>query len=121
MTAVANHLAWAERNEPWARFLMEARRADFMAAHEEEIRTLNRAFAQKLGEWLSPHVESGRIRRLPVDLFAAILLGPCHEYVRGWLGGRAVTPREEAQALLGEAAWRALAGAGAAPYRSRPA
>jgi len=113
--AVVNyHLTWAETNERWARYLLEARRADFMAGYEEDIQALNRAFGQALGAWLRPHVLAGRIRTLPLDLYPALLLGPCHEYVRGRLGGRAVTPREEAEALLGEAAWRALAGERAA-------
>ena len=106
---VAYHLSWAEREEPWARFLLEARRADFMAGHEEDIRNLNREFAQALAEWFRPHVTSGAIRRLPIDLYPAILLGPSHEWVRGRLGGRTVTPRLKAANALGEAAWQALA------------
>lgn len=105
---IAAHLEWVGRHPGRARFLQEMRRADAVAVHEEEIRALNRAFGQAIGAWAQKHIAAGRLRRLPVDLFIAQLLGPAHEYVRGHLAGRESTPPDVAARLLGDAAWRAI-------------
>lgn len=108
LAIVRHHLHWVRDNATWARFLLEARRAEFMRGREEEIRRLNREFAGSLGKWFRAHVEAGRIRALPPDLLLALLLGPCHEYTRGLLGGRSVSPAAQAERLLGDSIWRAL-------------
>ncbi len=109
VAAVRYHLRWAERHWAWARFLLEARRARFMVGQEDALRALNREFGRALGAWFRPHVEAGRLRPLPVDLYAAILLAPAQEWVRGRLGGRAVCSCRQAEDELGAATWRALA------------
>lgn len=102
------HLDWVESHAPWARFLMDARRADFLATLEDDIRQLNQSFGQAVAGWMTPHMQAGHLRPLPVDLLMSLLLGPCHEYIRGRLGQRPSTPPEEAGPLLADAAWRAL-------------
>jgi AcrR family transcriptional regulator len=108
LALVGAHLDWVAAHPARARFLQEMRRSDALAAHETEIRELNRAFGGAIGGWARTHMEGGRLRRLPVDLFMAQLLGPANEYARGLLGGRDASAPELAAAQLGEAAWRAL-------------
>lgn len=105
---IGYHLRWVDANPALARFLVEARRADFMRPQDATIRRLNRDFAGVLGTWLQPHLKAGKLHPLPVDMTVAILLGPCHEYVRRYLGGHQVTPLREAERMLSEAAWQAL-------------
>lgn len=105
---VAAHLDWMAAHPARARFLQEMRRSDALAAHETEIRELNRAFGGAIGSWARTHMEAGHLRRLPVDLFMAQLLGPANEYARGLLGGRDASDPALAATQLGEAAWRAL-------------
>lgn len=105
---VGYHLRWTEANPTLARFLVQARRADFMREQDANIRKLNRDFAGVLGAWLQPHLKAGELRALPIDMTIALLLGPCHEYIRRYLGGHQVTPLREAERVLSDAAWRAL-------------
>lgn len=105
---IAGHIEWVEKNPERARFLQDMRRAEAMSGHEESIRQLNREFAGRVGGWAMPHIEAGRLRRLPIDLFMAQLLGPTHEYVRGRLAGRESTAPKRAIEHLVDAAWRAL-------------
>src|SRR4051812_22348649 len=96
--AVAHHLRWVVAHPDWARFLLRH------AAGGERLVALNRAFYADVEAWFARH----RMRDLPLDVRAAILIGPAQEVSRAWLDGRTATPPDEAADALGEAAWRAL-------------
>jgi AcrR family transcriptional regulator len=105
---VSYHLKWVEDNPEWARFLFQQRRADFMKATEEEFVSSNAVFFGRASLWLGRHIKAGSIRRLPPDLYVALLLGPCQEYTRMHLAGHArANPADIAQELA-DAVWRAI-------------
>jgi AcrR family transcriptional regulator len=107
---VGYHLKWVERNPDRARFLHQMRHAPFMAGAEEDVGRLNREFAGAVMGWTARQVEAGALRPLPRDLFIAVLLGPCQEYVRQRLAGlKTVSPAQAARELA-TVAWRSLAG-----------
>ena len=105
---VRYHLHWVRDHADWARFLVRMRHADFMTSAESSIGVANARFTAELGSFFRRHVTEGTLRRLPAELYIALILGPCQEIARHWLlAGRAVdlelTVRE-----LGESAWKAV-------------
>ncbi len=104
------HLHWVKKNPDWARYLQEMRHAEFMAASEQMIAEHNREFMRAVIRWLKPHVEAGTIRRVGLDLFFALVIGPCQEYTRIWLSGQARTELSTAIKEISDAAWPALRG-----------
>jgi AcrR family transcriptional regulator len=100
---VRHHLRWVRRNPERARYLLRGR-----PPGSDAVRDLNRELFRATAAWLEPHVEAGRVRRLPLDLTYAIMAGPAQEYSRHWLEGRMRSPAREAERELAEAAWRAL-------------
>ena len=105
-SGVRQHLAWVEANRERAIFLVTSREA-LSLADVAEIRESNRPFFRRLTLLFAPHVESGRIKQLPLDLLEAIWLGPSQELTRHWLAGR-VENLDGAADVLAEAAWRGL-------------
>jgi AcrR family transcriptional regulator len=110
---VRYHLRWVDGNPELARFILGRRETEVLAATEEPMRELNRAFLREARELLEPWFASGTLKRLPLDVFDAVLLGPCHEFTRRWLAGRTETTIRSAERSLADAAWDALRGEGA--------
>ncbi len=103
------HLHWVEKNPDWARYLFQKRHAEFMGDTEEEFDRLNADFFKRVSAWFRKHIEEGSMRRLPPDLYPAIMMGPCQEYSRVYLSGHHATPINTAVDAIGDAVWRALA------------
>jgi AcrR family transcriptional regulator len=103
-----SHLRWVHEHFEWARFLFQARYAQFMATSETSMEKQNSAFAGSIARWFVRHVEKGSLKRLPPDLYISFLLGPCQEYTRLWVSGWARTPLGTASEVFGEVAWQAL-------------
>ena len=101
---VRHHLRWVERNPDLARFLLQRG-----PPRDERVADLNRATFERTAGWLRPHVREGRIRRLPMDLYYAVLVGPAQEFARHWLDGRMKSTIGQAERALAEAAWDAVA------------
>jgi AcrR family transcriptional regulator len=100
---VRHHLRWVERNPDLARFLLSSRELG-----GEELREMNREVLAATAAWLEPHVAAGRLRRLPLDLYYVILIGPSQEFARHRLHGRMKSSMAQAERELGRAAWRSL-------------
>ncbi len=106
---VSHHLEWVQRNPQLARFLMNRRETELRQATETRVRELNRAFFPRVRSWVEHHARAGSMRALPPDLLEPILLGPCQEFSRLWLAGRARRSLRSAEEELAEATWRAVA------------
>jgi AcrR family transcriptional regulator len=100
---VRHHLRWVRRNPERARYLLRGR-----PPGSDAVRDVNRELFRATAAWLEPHVEAGRVRRLPLDLTYAIMAGPAQEFSRHWLEGRMRSSVREAERELANAAWRAL-------------
>lgn len=105
---VRYHLTWVEDHPDWARFLFQQRRAQFMAATQDEFTRINAEFFGRASLWFGTHIRAGTIRRLPTDLYAVFLLGPCQEYTRMYLSGHVRAGPAETADELAEAIWRAI-------------
>jgi AcrR family transcriptional regulator len=101
---VRHHLRWVEANPDLARFLLQR-----TAPVGERLADLNRETFARTAEWLRPHVRAGSIRRLPMDLYYAVLVGPAQEFARHWLHGRMKSTIGQAERALADAAWDAVA------------
>ncbi len=101
-------LRWCLRDQPaQARFLLSAADAARGAA-EAELRAMNSEFFAAVLAWWRPHVKSGVLRDLNLDLAHAIWLGPALEYCRIRIGGRTRVAPARAERELATAAWNAL-------------
>lgn len=102
------HLQWIQDYRDWASFLMEHRYENFMFDTDEAFATLNRRFGGSISEWFEGHMQRGTIQKLPIDVLLSMILGPCQEYTRLYLTGKAGTPPDKAAALISGSLWRSL-------------
>jgi AcrR family transcriptional regulator len=105
---ITYHLNWVEQNPDWSRFLFLMRHADFMGNAQDEFNGLNANFFRCISMWFQQQVKTGSIRNMPTDVSMAVLLGPCQEYTRLYVDGKACTPPGQAAGELALAAWNAL-------------
>lgn len=108
-TIVRHHLLWIHHHRHMARLLHQARRSPHLGGSQERIKEGTAQFLRGVKERFLPHIEAGELRRFPLPLFQAILIGPAHELARNVLSGRTADLDLEAAAeTLAEAAWRAV-------------
>ncbi|MGW8393565.1 TetR/AcrR family transcriptional regulator [Pseudoduganella sp. HUAS MS19] len=105
---VSTHLHWIVEQPDMARFLF-ARRQAVSAEHDDAIRQRTASHFREVFEKLKPWFKQGVLRRLPVELYGPLLLGPSQELARNWLGGRIAFDPLSAIDELSSAAWRTLA------------
>ncbi|MDO8189360.1 helix-turn-helix domain-containing protein [Conexibacter sp. JD483] len=105
---VRHHLRWVEQRPELARFLFARRSSAVRAASADEVERINARAADALAAWAAPHVRAKHLRRLPPELFRAILLGPAQEFARAWLRDAADSTIEQATRAFGAAAVAAL-------------
>jgi AcrR family transcriptional regulator len=110
--AVVHHLRWVMCHNDLAYFIFSMGGLNSPGPRAHELRELNRSFFSEYRRWLSRHIGSGEIRKIPTDLYYALWIGPAHELARHLLSGRVKTAWQEAADLLAEAAWTALRGDG---------
>ena len=79
-----------------------------MASAKDVFAGLNAEFMKRCTRWLGKHVKAGAIRRMPPDMYLAILVGPLMEYTRLHLAGHTCTSPDQAVQELASAAWAAL-------------
>jgi AcrR family transcriptional regulator len=107
--AVHHHLAWVEANEDLALFMYERGRPDWQPAHGNAVRQVNRATARHVRDWITPFVEAGVVRDLPLTVLAAFVNGPAHFIARRWLSGLITARPTSFSGALADAAWAAIA------------
>jgi AcrR family transcriptional regulator len=109
-TAVIHHLRWVMGHNDLAYFIFLMGGLNSPSLHADELLDLNHSFFSEYRRWLSRHIRSGEVRKIPPDLYYALWIGPAHELARHLLSGRVKTPWEQAADLLAETAWRSLCG-----------
>jgi hypothetical protein len=99
---VRHHLRWVAAHPDLARFLLAGR----PPGAADRLEEMNRGLLEAVSQWLRGH----GLRRMPRDVFFAVLFGPAQEFTRHWLAGRTKTSMASAERTLAEAAWRGLRG-----------
>jgi AcrR family transcriptional regulator len=112
---VRNEFAWTVAEPALGRFIAAPRGKTLPTASRLALEALNRSFFAEVVEWVGHHVEEGRIRALPGDLYYPLWIGPSHLLARQILSGRIEMLGEAAEGELARAAWASLR----APSRDR--
>jgi AcrR family transcriptional regulator len=102
------HITWIVKNQECSQFLFQKRHYSFLEGADEQLNILNKNFFQKIMNWFSHHIEKETVRRLPLDIIIAIVMGPCQEYARLYLSGKTRSKIEPAIRDLSAAVWKAL-------------
>lgn len=105
---VRGHIRWVADNPDKARFLVDMRRAEAVAAAKDEISALNRRMFARFTEWLKPFVAAGVVRDLPPEIVAALILGPASEFTRAWLRAPDPARARRVAPILADALWRSV-------------
>lgn len=103
------YVDWVSDNPALARFLLRSRTFVAKAEGEESLTKINDENFRAIRARFRPWIESGAIRRLPVELYVPLLRGPAQDYARMFLGGQAKTDIRAHREALADAAWRAVA------------
>jgi AcrR family transcriptional regulator len=105
---VLAHLDWVRANPQRAGFMLERREPEVAEASAARLRGLNLEFFEVVRAWMAPHVRAGEMRRLPLELFYVIVLGPSQELSRLWLRDPDPKRLAAARRALPRAAWDAV-------------
>jgi AcrR family transcriptional regulator len=105
---VRHHIDWAAANPAWARYLMETRRLEAVAAIEVRLREINQAFVGEAVPLIRPHMDRGEITPLPLEILLPLVFGPPQEFLRLWFAGRTDLGLRQARELLSKAAWKSV-------------
>ncbi len=104
---VGEYVRWATRESAMACYL-HSRDVSFSADARERLRDIHREYVEALFAWFAPFVETGEMRRLPVQVYIPLISGPIQEYVRRWLSGQHTRSPQQVEALFADAAWNAV-------------
>jgi len=102
------HLDWVVENAALAQFLLTLRPVVSRGASEEKVRESRRTFFARIAGWVDANVSDGELRRLPLPVFVALVIGPAEDYMRDWLGRRDDKELALAKRHLPDAAWDAV-------------
>jgi AcrR family transcriptional regulator len=116
---IGHQIAWIEANADQARFVYARGNLDSDSPGQAEVDQLNRKLAGAFREWLTPLVEAGQIRPMPMLVISAVVTGPTHAVARRWLAGQVRKPLHTYTDQLADAAAAALTGTPAAARRTR--
>ena len=104
---VHHHAGWVELHEDMARFLLLAGHPP-VGPGGKALRRLNRGFFAAIDDWTRPRTAAGELRKLGLDVLAALWIGPSQELARHWLADRSRISPTNGAAALAEAARRSL-------------
>jgi AcrR family transcriptional regulator len=105
---IDHHIRWSLSNPAATRFLLSHREPEVRRLSEPDVAKLNRHMEVRLQAWLDREAAAGRIRRVPADVYIAIVIGPAQSFVGRWLVGSTTTSPKAAVDALSDAAWRAV-------------
>jgi len=106
---VGAYLGFVQDNRPAAHFIHASSYADFLPAYAERIADAKAPRMRRIGAWLQPHVEAGRVIALPDPLTEMLVIGPVAETSRRWLSGADIDLTVAAR-LLPERIWQSVRG-----------
>jgi AcrR family transcriptional regulator len=108
--AISHQIGWIEANQDRAHFLYMRGHLDWNSPAGAELKELNRSLATAYREWMSPLVQSGKIRPMSMLVLTAIVTGPVHAVARRWLAGHLSSPLNAYLDELADAACAGLSG-----------
>lgn len=106
---VRAYLEWVVANPQLARFMYHSRRVVAAGTSQDQLKGRNDKRYGALLQFLETGLASGKVRSLPRETYASLLIGQAENYCRAWLSGRVPTPPTEHIDVFAGAAWRAIA------------
>lgn len=105
---VRANIDWISDHPDWAKFVFHHRRSVSSGDAKPKMDSDMALFYQYLIKWFMPYAQQGILRPAPLPLLASLIIGPCHDYARHWLGGRYKVPLSKYRDQFAEAAWLAV-------------
>lgn len=106
---VVAYLRWVTEQPELARFMFKARSIVSDGAFKERLEERNKIAYRHVFHMLIEAQKKADIRKIPLELFAPLLVGQAESYCRVWLAGRAQkTPLDYADEFA-LAVWQAFA------------
>jgi AcrR family transcriptional regulator len=106
----AAYLRWVGRHRTQAHFIHASAYSGFLPAHAEELAAEKAPRMQAMSDWMSPHVEAGRVVALSPALIEMLVIGPVAETSRRWLSAAPGIDLDEAAKVLPERIWQSVRG-----------
>lgn len=103
------YIEWVVANPRLARFMYHSRRAIAAGTSKDQLKGRNDQRYSALLRFLKTGLAAGKVRSLPRETYASLLIGQSENYCRAWLSGRVATPPTEHIDVFADAAWRAIA------------
>lgn len=107
-TILGAHIDWVVTHKPFARFLFEEAKSDWLQSIQAEQTQENEKLREELENWRQPLLEKGQLIQMPPLLFFAQLIGPAQLLCRGYLVGKTQFDSHEMKEELIQNAQRAL-------------
>lgn len=105
---VRAYIDWVATNPELARFILSSRRYVDRSRRQDGEPDENRQRALVILNWFRPYIEDGKVKKLPIECYASLVLGPAHDYARNWLAGRTKKSIRLYRDIFAEAAWDAV-------------
>ena len=105
---VGFYFQWMKDNTAWARYLMQMRQEAFMELSANSIVFENKQYIERLAALFTPKIKAGKLRKLPLEIYISLILGPCECYGRFWLDKVTDADIRLATREIIESAWNSL-------------
>lgn len=102
------YIDWINEHPDWARFIFRYRSLVEHSVKTEQEKEQHKAHFKRLKEWFQPYIQQGEIKRLPFEVYHALIIGPAQDFALRWLSGRTQTDLASHRELYAEAAWQAI-------------
>lgn len=104
-TIVRCYIDWITDNPDWARFVFRYRSLVENSGLAEQNEAHKRSHFRRLKEWFSPYVNEGYIRKLPIEVYHSLIIGPSQDFALRWLRGETRSALSDYREIYAEAAW----------------
>ncbi len=105
---VQSLIAWIVANPDWARFVYNVSEISVRDHASSQLQAVNEEYMNLLHGYFGPDIQAGVLRRLPLAVYPALVVGPVHDYARRWLNGHATPALAELESVFVDAAWQAV-------------
>ena len=102
------YVDWVSANPVKARFVLHSRGVLAKSDMAGELAERTRGRIAEVMDWFQPYIDSGRMRKLPKEVYGSLITGPAHDYARLWLSGRAKSDIKAYREIFADAAWNAV-------------
>lgn len=102
------YINWINENPDWARFVFRYRSLVEHGGKTEQQEAQKKAHFKRLRNWFSPYITQNIVKKLPFEVYHALIIGPSQDFALRWLAGKTKTDLISHRELYAEAAWQAI-------------